>query len=76
MNTAEPMSDPILHVIHGSPTAEELALLTAVVAAAASAAETEEQPATRRGGWNDPAATHRRQLHPGPNGWRAAVRPT
>jgi Acyl-CoA carboxylase epsilon subunit len=68
------MSDPILHVIHGSPTAEELALLTAVVAAA-SGGEPDERPAVRRGGWNDPGALHRRQLYVGPNGWRAAARP-
>ncbi len=68
------MSQPILHVIHGSPTAEELALLTAVVAAASDGAP-DQQPATRRGGWNDPAAMHRSQLYPGANGWRAAALP-
>jgi hypothetical protein len=63
---------PALRVVSGSPTAEELAALTAVVAAASGgAAEPAER--VRRGGWNDPCALHRRQLVPGPNAWRSAA---
>jgi hypothetical protein len=64
---------PVLRVVGGSPTAEELAVLTAVMAAASAGVD--EAPAderNRRGRWADPAATHRRALLPGPNGWRAA----
>jgi hypothetical protein len=64
---------PTLRVVHGSPTAEELALLTAVVAAAAGGGPG-RTPAVRRGGWNDPAHLHRRPLLPGPNAWRASAR--
>jgi hypothetical protein len=61
-----------LRVISGSPTAEELAVLTAVVTAA-SGGEPAQTERVRRGGWNDPAAQHRRPLIPGPNAWRASA---
>jgi hypothetical protein len=64
---------PALHVVRGDPTPEEVAVLTALVAAAA-AATPQTRPRVRRGGWNDPARTHRREMLPGPNGWRTAGR--
>lgn len=64
---------PALRVVSGSPTPEELAVVTALVAAAAGRGE---PPASTgghvRGGWSDPAARHRRPLIPGPNAWRAS----
>jgi acyl-CoA carboxylase epsilon subunit len=64
----------VLRVVSGSPTAEELAVLTAVMAAAcARVEETAADTRSRRGGWADPAAAHRRPLLSGPNGWRAAA---
>ena len=69
------MTRPSLRVVSGSPTAEELAVLTAVVAAAGTAGDgTEAGDANRRARWNDPAAMHRRPLLSGPGGWRAAAR--
>jgi hypothetical protein len=62
---------PALRVVSGSPTADELAVLTAVLAAA-SGGEPEPRPRVRRGAWNDPARQHGRPLTPGPNGWRSA----
>ena len=63
-----------LRIVHGSPTTEELAAVTAIVTAAAGASReserTTEQPMPGR--WNDPAYTHRRHLTVGPGGWRAA----
>jgi Acyl-CoA carboxylase epsilon subunit len=64
---------PALRVLSGSPTAEELAALTAVVAVA-SATTPAAPERVRRGGWNDPAWQHRRPLIPGPNAWLASVR--
>jgi hypothetical protein len=64
---------PVLRVVSGSPTAEELAVLAAVVAAA-SGSPTTQADRVRRGGWNDPAAQHRRALIAGPNAWRASAR--
>jgi hypothetical protein len=63
---------PLLRVVRGEPTAEELAALTVVVAALS------QRRARRRavpvGRWADPADAHRRPLHPGPGGWRASGR--
>jgi hypothetical protein len=65
---------PVLRVVSGSPTAEEVAVVTALMtAAAANGVDETPGPRVRRGGWNDPARTHRRPLIPGPNAWRAAA---
>jgi hypothetical protein len=64
---------PALRVVSGSPTPEELAVVTALVAAAANRDGEEPAPRVRRGGWNDPARAHRRPLIPGPNAWRASA---
>jgi hypothetical protein len=64
---------PTLRVVRGEPTAEELAVVTALFAAAGEPAP--EPPRARRGGWNDPGAAHHRPLQPGPNGWRASALP-
>ncbi|HEY2296575.1 MAG TPA: acyl-CoA carboxylase subunit epsilon [Jatrophihabitans sp.] len=66
------MSDdqPTLRVLRGEPSAEELAVLTAVMTAAETGAD--EPPPPIRGRWNDPASAHRRQLLPGPGAWRAS----
>jgi hypothetical protein len=61
---------PILRVVRGEPSAEELAVLTAVMTAAGT---DEDEPAPPlRGRWNDPAWAHRRQLLPGPGAWRSS----
>jgi hypothetical protein len=63
---------PLLRVVRGEPSAEELAALTVVVAALS-------QRRTRRrvtpvGAWASPADGFRRPLQPGPGGWRASGR--
>ncbi len=63
---------PLLRVIRGEPSADELAALTVVVAALS-------QPPRRRrpapvGAWASYADAHRRPLQPGPGGWRASGR--
>jgi hypothetical protein len=63
---------PVLRVVRGEPTAEELAVVTAVVSASVGDAD---EPVTRvRGRWNDPVHVLRQPLNAGPGGWRAAVR--
>ena len=64
---------PTLRVVGGSPTPEELAVVTALVTAA-SAAGGEDTGASQglRGTWNDPARSTRRTLRPGPNAWRSS----
>jgi hypothetical protein len=73
--TGEESTRPVLRVVSGTPTAEELAVLTAVMAAATAVGDERAAPERdRRGRWADPAAAHRRPLLHGPNGWRAAAR--
>ena len=61
---------PLLRVVTGEPTAEELAALTVVVAAM-SQRRTRRRP-TPVGAWSAYADRHRRPLRSGPGGWRAS----
>jgi hypothetical protein len=65
-----------LRIVHGSPTTEELAAVTAIVTAAAGASRESELTAERPrpGRWNDPAYVHRSHWTVGPGGWHAAAR--
>ena len=63
---------PLLTVVRGEPTAEEIAALTAVVAAL-SAGRARRRP-TPVGAWADFSSRHRRALRPGPGGWQATGR--
>jgi hypothetical protein len=70
---ASPATDrPILRVVRGNPSAEELAVLTAVISAASGGDEPTSVTPPVRGRWNDPAHMHRRAWSAGPGGWRAA----
>lgn len=66
-----PPARPLLRVVRGEPTPEELAALVAVLAARAAAPADEEQRQPDL--WADRGATLRRPLHPGPAAWRAAA---
>ena len=68
----EPEQRPLLRVVKGEPTAEELAALTVVVAAL-SQRRARRRP-TPVGTWASFADGHRRPLQPGPGGWRASGR--
>jgi len=70
---AEPR--PLLSVVKGSPTAEELAALTAVVAVSRSSASDEDGAPTPTSRWAAYWRGTRRPLRPGPDGWRASARP-
>jgi hypothetical protein len=61
---------PLLRVVKGEPSAEELAALTVVVAAL-SQRRSRRRP-TPVGAWASPSGTHRRPLRHGPGGWVAA----
>jgi len=63
---------PLLRVVRGEPTDEELAALTVVVAAL-SQRRARRRP-TPVGAWASYADAHRRPLQPGPGGWRASGR--
>ena len=67
------MTAPLFHVQRGTPTAEELAALTAVLAAKANAAAASRRHAGPPP-WGAPGAAHRRPLPPpGPGAWRRAA---
>ena len=63
---------PVLWVVRGEPTAEEVAALTAVLAR--TSATIASRPAPRRGGWADPAHRTRRYPRPEWGGWAASAR--
>ena len=66
---------PLLRVVRGTPSAEELAALVAVVAARASAVAEPEPPA--RPLWGRPVlrSTAPHSPTPGPGAWRASGLP-
>lgn len=64
---------PALRIVRGDPTAEELAVLTALVTAA-SGSDDEPPPTTRRGRWADPAWQHGLMRRPGPGAWASSLR--
>jgi hypothetical protein len=63
---------PLLHVVKGEPTAEEIAALTVVVAAMSQ--RRERRRPTPVGAWASYADGHRRPAQSGPGGWRASGR--
>jgi hypothetical protein len=63
---------PLLRVVRGDATPEEIAALVAVVA---SLGAPEAPPKPRRPEWNAPHRLVRRTLHPGRGGWRASALP-
>jgi hypothetical protein len=63
---------PLLRIVKGEPTAEEVAALTVVVAALSQ--RRERRRPTPVGAWASYADAHRRAPQPGPGAWRAAGR--
>ncbi|KGH48088.1 acetyl-CoA carboxylase [Modestobacter caceresii] len=68
----EQTQPPLLQVVRGEPSAEELAALTVVVAAL-SQRRPRRRPAPV-GAWRERADLLRRPLPAGPGGWRASGR--
>ncbi|GAB3485841.1 acyl-CoA carboxylase epsilon subunit [Nocardiopsis coralliicola] len=68
---------PVLRIVRGAPSAEELAALVAVVsarAAAAQAAAARGSAARPRSAWRD-SARPGPQVRPGPGAWRRSMHP-
>ena len=73
MSAPESPATPVLRVVSGSPTPEELAVVTALVAAAGSGpGGSAELPA--RGRWADPKWGLRGSWLTGPGAWRTSLR--
>ena len=67
------MSDqPLLRIVKGEPSAEDIAVLTVVVAALSQ--RRERRKVTPVGNWASYADAHRRPVQAGPGGWRASGR--
>lgn len=61
---------PLLRVVSGNPTPEELAALVAVLAAASGASD-EGEAQQDSNDWGAPSAMHRTSMPaPGPDSWR------
>ncbi len=67
---SEEQPRPLLRVVRGTPSDEELAALTAIVAAATIRASG-DAPARPCSPWGDPGNRLRVPLHPGPGTWCA-----
>jgi hypothetical protein len=65
---------PILQVVKGDPTPEELAALVAVVTARSAAAAVPAEP-ERAGNWAMYWRNARQPFRPGPGRWRASAHP-
>jgi hypothetical protein len=63
---------PLLRVVKGEPTDEELAALTVVVAALSQ--RRERRRVTPVGAWASHGDAHRTPVRHGPGGWRASGR--
>ena len=76
MTTDQPMANsgdqPLLRVINGDATPEEIAALVAVLSALGS---TEAPPRPQRPAWSLPARGVRRTHRAGAGGWRASGLP-
>jgi hypothetical protein len=81
MTATGPGGRPVLHVVAGQATPEEVAALTAVVAALAArqrngrSAAARQAAARQRPGWPDRAALMHAPLVPGPGAWPRSSRP-
>jgi hypothetical protein len=60
---------PVLRIVRGDPSPEEVAALTAVLAAASGGGAPEPDPGPASA-WVEREALVRRPLTPGPNAWR------
>jgi hypothetical protein len=65
---------PVLRVVRGRPTADELAALVVVLAARSANASDVDGPRPRSG-WADPARRLRAAVRPGPDAWRRSALP-
>jgi hypothetical protein len=70
----QPPAPPLLRVIRGGATPEEIAALVAVLLAPRPA-DDGAPPVSARSAWSDPSARLRIPPHAGPGGWRRSVLP-
>ncbi len=69
----QPLSEPLLRVVRGDASAEEIAALVAVLLS--RPAEDGAPPAPARSAWSDRGGQLRRPVFPGPGAWRRSALP-
>lgn len=72
---ADATPEPLIQVVKGKPTDDELAALTIAVAAKAAEADAPAPEQTRPSTWAAYWRTVRAPLRPGPGAWRASALP-
>ncbi|GAB2482354.1 acyl-CoA carboxylase subunit epsilon [Jatrophihabitans fulvus] len=63
---------PVLRVVRGDASPEDIAVLTALMAAGGD--DRAPEPRRVRGSWSDPVMLARRRLAQGPGAWRSSYR--
>jgi hypothetical protein len=66
---SEPTKGPVLHVVAGGPTPDEVAVVVSVLSAVAAGAAPAPQP-VRLSSWSNRARQLRRRPAAGPTTWR------
>jgi hypothetical protein len=71
----QPSARPLLRVVRGDATPEEIAALVAVLAIRGGDGEAPGVPRSGQNSWSDRSRLLRRPLSPGPGAWRASGLP-
>ncbi len=72
----QPLSQPLLRVVRGDATPEEIAALVAVLMARSADTEAPGPPRSgQKNAWSDRSRLLRRPLSPGPGAWRRSGLP-
>ncbi|HEY4852905.1 MAG TPA: acyl-CoA carboxylase subunit epsilon [Streptosporangiaceae bacterium] len=71
----QPPGQPLLRVVRGDATPEEIAALVAVLLARSADAEAPGPARSVKNAWSDRSRQLRRPLSPGPGAWRRSALP-
>jgi acyl-CoA carboxylase epsilon subunit len=71
----QPRREPLLRVVRGDATPEEIAALVAVLLARSADAVAPGQARSVQNSWSDRSRQLRRPLSPGPGAWRRSALP-
>jgi hypothetical protein len=72
----QPTREPLLRVVRGDATPEEIAALVAVLVTRAADTEAPSPPRSVQNSWSDRSRQLRRPLSPAPGAWRRSRLPS
>jgi len=72
----QPAARPLLRVVRGDATPEEIAALVAVLAARGGESDAPARPSSVKNTWSDRSRLLRRPLATGPGAWRTSSLPS